>query len=288
MEPQIAALLGAGIGVGIALILYGLHLHRTEPKEAADTGSSEAGSTLANLRPYWIRGLAAVAVGAAVWWLTGWPVAAVGAAALVWWANAVFGPDTAGKAAIARVEAVAAWTESIRDVVAAGAGLKQALIAVARFAPPALATEAALLAEQARAGRISLVKALRDFAADVDDETADLVVLALIAAHRRAGDLAALLDRLARTARGEAAMRTRVIASRARIRASARLISGTAIAITALLVLLSPEFLTFYDTGIGQMTLVLVFAVFAHALVWLARLGRYTRPTRLIDLGSAA
>jgi len=287
MEPQIAALLGAGAGAGIALILYGVHLHRTEPEDTPSTETPREKTTLARLRPYWTRMLAAVAVGAAVWWLTGWPVAAVAAAALVWWAKAVFGPDTAGKAAIARVEAVAAWTESIRDVVAAGAGLKQALIAVARFAPPALATEAAVLAEHARAGRIGLVQALREFAADVDDETADLVVLALIAAHRRAGDLAALLDRLARTARGEAAMRTRIIASRARIRASARLISGTAVAITALLVLLSPEFLTFYDTVIGQATLVLVFAVFAHALVWLSRMGRYTQPARLIDLGSA-
>ncbi len=123
------------------------------------------------------------------------------------------------------------------------------------------------------------------FAAEVDDETADLVVLALIAAHRRAGDLAALLDRLARTARAEAAMRTRILASRARVRASARLISGTAITITAVLILLSPEFLTFYDTVIGQAALAVVFAVFAHALVWLARMGRYARPARLIELG---
>jgi tight adherence protein B len=288
MEPQIAAVLGAGVGIGIALILYGVHLHRVGQESSVDTASFNASPVQARLRRYWARALATAAIGAAVWWWTGWPVAAVAAAALVWWSKAVFGPDTAGKAAVTRVEAVAAWTESIRDVVAAGAGLKQALIAVARFTPPALATEAATLAEQARSGRISLVQALRDFAADVDDETADLVVLALIAAHRRAGDLAALLDRLARTARAEAAMRTRVIASRARIRAAARLISGTAIAITALLVLLSPEFLTFYDTMIGQAALALVFAVFAHALLWLARMGRYARPARLIDLGGTS
>ncbi len=285
MEPRIAALLGAAVGLGIALIVYSLHLsqHRSDDEEATVAAAPTALPAL--LRGRWRCLLTALVIGAVTWWWTSWPVAALAAAALAWWFSTLFGADRTGKAAIGRVEAVAAWTESIRDVVAAGAGLKQALIAVARFAPPELETEVATLAEHVRSGRIGIVQALHHFATEVDDETADLVVLALIAAHRRAGDLAALLDRLARTARAEAAMRTRILASRARVRASARLISGTAITITAVLILLSPEFLTFYDTVIGQAALAVVFAVFAHALVWLARMGRYARPARLIELG---
>lgn len=287
MEPQIAALLGAAVGLGITLIVWGTLLRR-DREEAEVEGSSPGPWLRTRVRLHWLRALTAVAIGAVVWWWTGWPVAGLAAAALAWWFKTVLGSDAAGKAAVARVEAVAAWTESVRDVVAAGAGLKQALIAVARFAPPVLKDEVDTLAERARSGQGGIVQALREFAADVDDETADLVALALIAAHRRAGDLAALLDRLAHTARAEASMRTRVIASRARVRAAARLISGTAITITALLILLSPEFLVFYDTVFGQAALALVFGVFAHALVWLARMGRYTRPPRLIALGSSS
>lgn len=281
MNPYVAAVLGAGFGLGLFLTIWGLLLWA--PAETASAG--HRGTRSVWLRTHWLRLLAAVAVGAGVWWWTGWPVAGVGAAALVWWAKPVFGEDDAGQAATAKTEAVAAWTETLRDVLGAAAGLEQAIIASADFAPPLLEDDVRRLAAEIR-GRRDLAAALADFATRVDDETADLVAIALTGAHRRAGDLAALLDRLADTARSEAAMRTRVTASRARVRTAARLIAAVTILMVTGLILLKPSFMGAYDGLLGQGVLAAVVGLFAVALVWLARLGRYERPPRLLQIGA--
>lgn len=290
MNPYVTAVLGAGAGFGVFMIAYGLFFYpATDPEPDREGRSNHASSnrprTWPRLRGQAMRAAAAVLAGALAWWWTGWPVAGAATGLLIWYAKTVFGDDTAGKSAVAKVEAVTDWIESVRDVVAAGAGLGQALTKVAGLGVPGLETETAALTRSISDG-VSPETALRTFARDVDDQTADDAVIALIRAQRRSGDLAGLLNRLAATAREDAAMRTRVIASRARVRTAARLITITAIAEFAIVVAARPDFLDVYNGPFGQVLLAAVLAVFALSLHWLVRLGRWQRPPRLIDLGS--
>lgn len=224
VNPLVAAIFGAGIGAGIWLTLYGLASRRTpenEPLPGSDM-TSPVVLQLKKARPYALRLCGAALVGLAVWWWTDWPVAGAAAGLLTLWGRALFGPDSAGRAAVAKSEAVAAWAESLAGTVAAGLGLSQALAAVAQAAPPELEAQSARLAKALDDGQ-PLEAALRAFAREVDDEICSEAVHALIRAYKRSGDLAALLDRLASTARENAAMQMDTIASRTRVRTASRL-----------------------------------------------------------------
>lgn len=291
MNPIVAALFGAGIGAGIWLTLYGFAARNAvAPGIETPSGSAMAHPMrlqLRKARPYAFRLCGTAGAALVVWWWTGWPVAGVAAGLLTWWGRILFGPDVAGRAAVAKSEAVAAWIESLAGTVAAGLGLSQALAAVAQAAPPELEAESARLAASLDGGQ-PLEAALRDFAREVDDEICSEAVHALIRAYKRSGDLAALLGRLSATARENAALQMDVIASRARVRTATRLITITAVALIALTVASGPDFLAYYDGPIGQALLGLVLGLFGLSLAWLARMGRWQQPASLIDLKEAA
>ena len=77
---------------------------------------------------------------------TGWPVAALLAAAACWGAPALLADPRAQAALTAKVEAVAAWAEMLRDTMAGAAGLEQAIVASAPVVPPSIRREVATLA----------------------------------------------------------------------------------------------------------------------------------------------
>ena len=283
MNPYVAAMLGAAIGAGIWLILAGLALRTAVNDQLGPTSETAMFSPIIlqfkKARPYSLRLCGAVLVAGLVWWWTGWPVAAAAAGLLTWWGRILFGPDSAGRAAVAKSEAVAAWAESLAGTVAAGLGLSQALAAVAGAAPPELEAQSARLAKALDGGQ-PLEAALRAFAREVDDEICSEAVHALIRAYKRSGDLAALLDRLATTARENAAMQMDTIASRARVRTASRLITVTAVALIALTVASAPDFLAYYGGPMGQALLALVLGGFGLSLAWLARMGRWQQPAK--------
>ncbi|MGH8877025.1 MAG: type II secretion system F family protein [Stackebrandtia sp.] len=226
--------------------------------------------------------VAAAAAAAGVWAVTSWPVAGLAAGALAWAAPVVFGPDRDGAATLARTEAVAAWSESLRDSLSAAAGLEQAIIVTAKFAPPAIATQVARLADRLDDGH-SLPDALRGFARDIDDDTTDLVVVSLTMAHRHHGaNLAALLGQMAGTARDRAALRMTVAASRSRVRTATRLITTIVLAMIAGLWLFSRAFLSPYSTLEGQLVLTVAAGLFAASLWMLHRLSQLPEPKRLL------
>jgi tight adherence protein B len=291
MNPVIATLFGAGIGAGIWLTLYGFTARRSpSPDTETPSGSAMAHPMrlqLKKARPYAFRLCGAILVAVVVWWWTDWPVTGAAAGLLTWWGRVLFGPDVAGRAAVAKSEAVAAWIESLAGTVAAGLGLSQALAAVTQAAPPELEAESARLARTLDGGQ-PLEAALHAFAREVDDEICSEAVHALIRAHKRSGDIAALLNRLATTARENAALQMDTIASRARVRTASRLITATAVALIGLTVASRPDFLAYYDGPMGQALLGLVLGLFGLSLAWLTRMGRWQQPASLIDLGETS
>lgn len=271
MDPLLAAALGitAGLAIWFALTAAFIRPDAVEPAADTETRAGE-GDRWARRLP-WARIGATGAAGAAMWVLTGWPVAVAGAAALAWAAPVLFGGERAHRAELARINAVAAWAESLRDVIGAAAGLEQAIRASAANPPPAIRSEVTTLAADIQSG-LGMEGALRDFAARLDDETADLVAMALIGAATRAGNLAPILDELARTARAEAAMRMRVHTTRARTRTATRVITAATAAMLLVLFVVSGDYLAPYATLTGQVVLACAFALFGFGLWWLHRL----------------
>ncbi|MFD6099398.1 type II secretion system F family protein [Nocardiopsis flavescens] len=224
----------------------------------------------------------AVAAGVGVWFLTGWPVAGALAAAAVWWAPQVFGSEAEHKEQVEGVEAVAAWTEMLRDLMAGSSGLHQAVAATAPIAPDPLREAVIRLADDMRRGREPR-DALHTFAQTVDNPTGDLVASALsMAATRHATDLGVLLGALAESARDQAAMLVKVSASRARLRTSSRIIMGATIGMGAFLLLFNPEYLAPFDTAIGQIVLAGIGALWATAVVWMTRMSRFSLGPRVL------
>jgi len=276
----VLGILGAGLGLGLALIGAGWR-GRPVTRRARRPGLGwlvVRGVDQATVR----TAGAAVAGGVLVVAVTGWLVGGVLAAAGVVTLPRLLGRDRHAAARVARVEAVASWTEMLRDTLAAAAGLEQTILATAGTAPAALRGEIRGLAARLERGE-RLPAALRVFAEQVADPTADLVVSALVlAAEHQARQLADLLGELAREAREQVAMRLRVDAGRARTRTSVRVIVGTTLAFAAGLIILNRPYLHPYDSAGGQLVLLLVGGLFAVAFWWLARIGRIAENPRLL------
>ncbi|MCP2338910.1 type II secretion system F family protein [Actinomadura rupiterrae] len=270
----LAALLGVGAGLGLLAIWGGL---RRRPR----TLRLRPGRGLLPRRSP-LRLVAVVGAGVVAAAFTRWPVAALLAAAAGWWLPELLGPDRAYAAAVARIEAIASWTESLRDTLASAAGLEQTIIATAQVAPVPIAVPVAELAACLEGGA-RLPDALADFADTLGDATADLVVTALtLAVRAETGELGPLLGRLAVATRDQAQMRLRIAAGRARTRSSVRIIIGATLAMTAGLLVWSRSFLAPYTTPLGQIALLAIGACFATAFAWLHRMSHMPAPPRLL------
>ena len=262
---------GVTVVIGVWLIVAGLHL----TERPAPRALSISWDVL------WWRGGLVMAAALVGWWATGWPAVAVLGGASAGVAPMLSGTRRRREFVQRRSESLAVWAEMLRDTIASHAGLREAIAVTARVAPQPIRAEVQALA--VRAERESLPNALRQFAADVEDPVADLIVAALvIAAERQAQRLAELLSHIARAAREQAAMRTRVETGRARTYASSRALVVITLGLAAVLLVFSPEFMRPYDTATGQVMLVVIGALFAGALAGLVRLGRPAVSPRLL------
>ncbi len=225
----------------------------------------------------------AVAIGV----LTGWPVGVVLAGAAGFFAPSLLGGKARRDAEQARLDAIATWTEQLRDVMAAAAGLEQAIITTAVHAPPPIRRDVAWLAASLEAGT-NVRTSLRRFAQRLDDPAGDLVVAALIlAAEGSPRQLGDLLGRLAATTRDTVKMRLRIETGRARTRSSVKLVTSVTVLFSVGIVVFNPTYVEAYRTFVGQIVLIGVAAFFAGAYWWLARAGRPTTTGRFLTAGAA-
>ncbi|WP_405743790.1 type II secretion system F family protein [Streptomyces sp. NBC_01525] len=276
--PVLAALLcGAGTGGGLLLLIVAV---RGLPAGSGRTRAGERGRDLARFAGR--RGSLAIGVGLLMLLLTRWIVLAVAAGALVLVWHRFFGGAAEERAAMRRVEALAAWTESMRDTVAGAVGLEQAIPASARAAAPALRPHLDALVDRVRA-RTPLPAALQQLADEIDDASADLVIAALILNSRLRGPgLRQVLGALARAAREEVGMRQRVMAQRASTRRSVQIVVGVSVAFVLGLSVFNRGFVAPYGTPLGQVVLAGVCGLFALGFGWLRKLSRVETPERFL------
>lgn len=282
LTVPLAALLGLGTALGLVLVTIGL-TGRENPPPGLDVRAPWLSRLTSGRAPVDRRRLAVcVAVGVAVAVVTRWPVAALLAAGAAWVLPELIGPDRGHVRRVARIEAIATWTEALRDNLSGAAGLEQAIGASAIESPEPIREEVSRLALRLQRGW-RLRDALRGFAAELADPTADLVVAGLVmAAKGSAGQLGDVLGELATSARAKVASRQRVAASRKRNRTSARVVVGATLAMAGVLMLINRGYLAPFDTATGQLVLLAVGGCFGFAFWWLARLMREKDTHRIL------
>ncbi len=272
---SVAVLAGALVGGGVFLLIAFLVGVDVLPSTRAAEGGRLVRTASRRL-------MAAAAAGLVVLLLTRWIVMTVAAAVLVLVWPMMFGGARQEKAAAARIEALATWAESLRDTIAGAVGLEQAIPATVYAASPAIRGDLALLADRMRV-RVPLPQALRQFADELDDPTADLIISALIMNSRLRGPgLRQLLSNLAATARAELDMRQRVSASRAGTRRSAQIVVIFSILVILGLAVFNRTFVAPYSSVQGQLVLLVVIALFTVGLMWMRRLAGVSLPRRFL------
>lgn len=266
------ALLGAGFAAGLMLLATGAR--RSAPTPARGRRSPLPADVQR-------RASRAAAAGFGILVLTRWPVAAVACGLLGWFSSDLLGGRAHREAGVARTEAIASWTEMLRDTIAAAHGLEAAITATAPVSPEAIRAEVMSLAVAIE--REPLPRALQRLATDLAHPIADLVVSALaVAASGSVRELAELLGTLAAAARDEAGMQLRIEAARARMRTAVRVITGCTILTAAGLVALNPGYVEVYSSALGQVTLSLIAICWGLALWWLARMSEFRAPERFL------
>jgi uncharacterized membrane protein len=279
LEALVAGVVG---GAGVALLIASLVGFR--PRELSDrpvdTGrSADLGRWLRRMS----RWLAiAMLVGIVVGLITGWPVVGIGVAVLIFFWDQLFGGLAHERLAMQRVEALAMWTESLRDTIAGAVGLEQAIPASARTAGPLLRPHLDALMDRLR-GRMPLPDALHYLADDIDDPSADIIIAALILnARLRGPGLRDVLGALAKSAREEVDMRNRIMAQRAGMRRAVQIIVVAVALVVVGMAVLDRSYVRPYGSATGQLVLTLVLALFAGGFFWLRKLSDVKTPERFL------
>ena len=236
LYPLLGIVAGAVAGGGIFLLVVAIRGVPARPKSDRGRGSwSRRCGTWPGC-----AGPSRWSLGALTLLATRWVVAAIGVALLaLGWRS--LGGASSERRAIARLEGLAAWTESLRDTIAGAVGLEQAIPSSLRAAAPSLQEPLTRLVDRLHT-RMPMPDALRRFADDLDDPGADLIIAALIInARLRGPGLRDLLGGLSTSVREELDMRRKINAERRATRRSVQIVVLVAVAVALALGHLQPR-----------------------------------------------
>lgn len=225
--------------------------------------------------------VAAVSVFAAVWLVSGNFVggALLGAAVIgVPW---LIAPAQMAQDRIGQLEALSEWTQRLAGLLRLGMGLEQAMMTSRKGAPDELAPQIVTLSDRLRLGWRP-EGALRAFADELNDVTADKVVAALIlSVNDRGPGLAQALEDLAGTVRDEVAKKRAIEADRAKPRTTVRWMTVITVGVVVGGFFV-PSYTKPYSTLLGQLVLALLTAGFIGVLALMRQLGSFRRVPRFM------
>ncbi|PKV82711.1 type II secretion system F family protein [Streptomyces sp. TLI_146] len=234
----------------------------------------------ARLRRRSVRAAGGV-MGVAVWLISGNFVggALLGAAVIgVPW---LITPARMAKEHIGRLEALSEWTQRLAGLLRLGMGLEQAMITSRQGAPAELAPQIVTLSDRLRLSWRPQ-GALRAFADELDDVTADKVAAALIlSAGDRGPGLAQALEDLSGTVREEVAKKRSIEADRSKPRTTVRWMTLITIAIVVAGFFV-PSYTRPYSTLLGQLVLALLTCGLVGVLALMRQLGSFRRVPRFL------
>jgi tight adherence protein B len=230
------------------------------------------------------RVIAAVGAALLVLVLTRWPVAAIGAA-VAGWSIAAMPRQAHRERHEARTEAIALWTEMLRDSMGTARGIEGVLVATAAAAPVAIRPEIQRMAQ--RLASEPLGDVLDDLATDLDHPLGDLVVTALRLTSTTGGRrVREVLADLAAAAYAEAESHRRIAVARQRPRAALKYTALIIGGFVGLLAVFSRRYLEPYDSAVGQIVLAAVGFYCAAGLWWMHRMGRSNPVPRFLTNAS--
>jgi len=258
----------AVVGVAIAVI----------PPSDRPAAPTDPGRT----RRVGVRALSGLALGAAVVLVSGWVLPGVVVGVGTAWAVAGWQRrQRSGDAEIAKLDALASWVESVRDVLMAGEQPVGAISASVSACSPIIRPHVRRLA--AGLGRQEPDVVFRRFADDIDDPLANLVAAGLAIAIRRGARTVPVLSALAEQTREQVDRRRLVEAERAPTRREVQALTLImATLVVGLLVFGRSEYLDAYDTTGGQLFLAAALAGYAALIVRVQRLAAFPRPGRFL------
>ena len=281
MSGALVVVTGLCFGLGLVGIAASWRADAADPLRAVAPDRDRLIRTGSTLRRQAPKLALAGAFGAGAGLVTGWPVAVPigGVAAL---GLPVLFRQTSGSASIAKIEAIATWTEMLQGTLAASAGLGQAIVATAPLSPPAIRDATTRLSGRLSAG-MHPRDALLQFADELEDPCADRVICALqLAVASRAQRVGDLLAALADSTRDEVALRLRIEVSRASVRSGVRTVIVFSLAFAAGLALLARSYLAPFGSTAGQLVLVVVGTLYAAGFTLMVAMARPPAPVRLL------
>lgn len=273
----VAVLAAALVGTGILVAILGFM-----PAPSRDSAPQRTRSRKTLKRSTWIKLAAGVVIGLAAGLLTGWvilivvvPVAFVGLPYLL--------SSGSGRSDIKRLDALDEWARSLAGVLGAGVSLEQAIIATQGSTAAAIQPQVNSLVSRLKS-RMTTEDALRRFAHDLEDTTADKMVCALImGAQRRNVGLAPILQDLAESVAEDVAARALIQAERAKQDTVVRYTTLITVGVFAGFLLLGGAYVAPYNSAVGQPVLALLLGAYVGVLFWLRRMNRSEPLPRLLE-----
>lgn len=273
----LAMTVGAGLGLGVVLVAWGLRPRSGDSSTSRRVPSSPPAERRQPPDPR--RVALAVASAAAVIVVTGWPVLAVAAGAAAWWLS---GRETHTEhTAIERTEALATWAEMLRDATGTPRGIEGVLVTTAGSVPVPIRGLVTRFADRLTYQPLDV--ALPDLADELDHPLGDQIVASIgLSATSGAREIRAVLDDLAAAARDEARMLRRLEVSRQRPRSDMRQVIAIVAAVIGALSLVGRDYLQPYSSVGGQLVLVVAGVLWIGGFAWMSRLGRVEPPRRFL------
>lgn len=275
MDLTILITAAVAITVGAILIITGLR-----PTAAVERPVR----VRVDVRRYATRLLAGLIAAVVVLAATGWVLPSLMCGAIGWWTcGMITNRDRSRSSELERVEALATWTEQLRDVLMAGDQPVGAIQATVATCPLPIRQPVRALAS--RLGRQSEQIVLRQFADELNDPTADLIAAGLLVALTRGGKAERVLSSLAQQARHQAERRKLLEAEREPARREVWWVTGLmTLQLLGGLLFARSSYLAPYRTWTGQLFLCVLLGVFLGLIVYVQRLARFSRPARFLSL----
>ncbi len=232
-----------------------------------------------------IRIMLAIAVGGLIVLMSSWLLPGIVVGVGTWWGVGGWQRrQNSANSEIARLDALASWIESVRDVLMAGEQPIGAIASSVGACSPLIRPYVRRLATGLSRQDPEIV--FRRFADDLDDPVADLVAAGLSIAIRRGARTVPVLSALAQQTREQVDRRRLVEAERAPTRrevTSLTVIMGGLV--VALLVFGRSQYLDAYDQPEGQVFLAVALTGYAGLIVRVQKLAAFPRPGRFMTAG---
>ncbi|GAB3166136.1 type II secretion system F family protein [Myceligenerans halotolerans] len=277
MTTFLAVAAGLAVGIGAWLVVVGLLKREETPRPPSSTrkpfeavlrliGLDEGGPLYTKRRSVLVSAGAGFVVGI----FTGWwsltvivPVMAVGLPALF--------RTTTQSSEVEKLIDLTAWVRSLIGVLSGGAvGLEQGIAATLSSAAPSVRPALARLVARLEA-RQPIKPALYRWADEMDDYSSDMIASALILeSDNRTGAVASALKQLAESLSAQARARREIETERATGRATVRWV--TVVTLVVLGGTAMTGYLDGYDSPVGQIVAVTLFAAYCACLLWMRRI----------------